>query len=290
MALTRTSPLLAVSGREPDRFEACSARRACPRSRGRSSSSRTTSRWRWSRSCWHSCCSRTGAWPARRATSSRRAAVSRARWRIVPGLRAAPGHLRPTPRSATSDHREGVDLVDPPCSSRSSSRRRRTAAVPRAAWVVQWLILVVLLCGSRLAYRFAKGAARRARAGAVRPPRPRDVPVPLAPVRWPPFTSARSAPRPGPTCGSSASSRTPAPRAGALCTTSRSSAAHRTWIGSSPSSRSRAFTPGADRLHPHRRASPPEVRAFAERCPPPRPGAAFPARPPGGAPGRERVP
>jgi lipopolysaccharide/colanic/teichoic acid biosynthesis glycosyltransferase/glycosyltransferase involved in cell wall biosynthesis len=53
----------------------------------------------------------------------------------------------------------------------------RTAAVPRAAWVVQWLILVVLLCGSRLAYRFAKAAARRARAGALRSASTRDVPV-----------------------------------------------------------------------------------------------------------------
>ena len=39
-----------------------------------------------------------------------------------------------------------------------------TTAVPRAVWVIQWLVLVVLLCGTRLAYRFAKTAARRARA------------------------------------------------------------------------------------------------------------------------------
>ncbi len=53
----------------------------------------------------------------------------------------------------------------------------RTSAVPRAAWVIQWLILVVLLCGTRLAYRFAKTAARRARAGALGPPATREVPV-----------------------------------------------------------------------------------------------------------------
>jgi hypothetical protein len=41
----------------------------------------------------------------------------------------------------------------------------------------QWLILVVLLCGTRLAYRFAKTAARRARAGAQRPAVTREVPV-----------------------------------------------------------------------------------------------------------------
>ncbi len=52
-----------------------------------------------------------------------------------------------------------------------------TTAVPRAAWVIQWLVLVVLLCGTRLAYRFAKTAARRARAGALRPPATREVPV-----------------------------------------------------------------------------------------------------------------
>ena len=53
----------------------------------------------------------------------------------------------------------------------------RTSAVPRAAWVIQWLILVVLLCGTRLIYRFAKTAARRARAGALGPPATREVPV-----------------------------------------------------------------------------------------------------------------
>ena len=49
--------------------------------------------------------------------------------------------------------------------------------VPRAVWVNQWLILIVLLCGTRLAYRFAKATARRARAGALRAPTTRDVPV-----------------------------------------------------------------------------------------------------------------
>jgi lipopolysaccharide/colanic/teichoic acid biosynthesis glycosyltransferase len=40
-----------------------------------------------------------------------------------------------------------------------------------------WLILVVLLCGARLTYRFAKGAARRARAGTHR-----AAPMPAVPV------------------------------------------------------------------------------------------------------------
>jgi lipopolysaccharide/colanic/teichoic acid biosynthesis glycosyltransferase len=53
----------------------------------------------------------------------------------------------------------------------------RTTAVPPALWVVQWLILVVLLCGTRLAYRFAKTRVRRARAGAARASTTRDVPV-----------------------------------------------------------------------------------------------------------------
>ncbi len=53
----------------------------------------------------------------------------------------------------------------------------RTTAVPPALWVIQWLILVVLLCGTRLAYRFAKTRVRRARAGAARAPTTRDVPV-----------------------------------------------------------------------------------------------------------------
>ena len=53
----------------------------------------------------------------------------------------------------------------------------RMTEVPRAVWVNQWLILIVLLCGTRLAYRFAKSTARRARAGALRAPTTRDVPV-----------------------------------------------------------------------------------------------------------------
>ena len=53
----------------------------------------------------------------------------------------------------------------------------RMTEVPRGVWVNQWLILIVLLCGTRLAYRFAKSTARRARAGALRPPITRDVPV-----------------------------------------------------------------------------------------------------------------
>ena len=52
----------------------------------------------------------------------------------------------------------------------------RMTEVPRAVWVNQWLILIVLLCGTA-AYRFAKSTARRARAGALRPPMTRDVPV-----------------------------------------------------------------------------------------------------------------
>ncbi|HLT02283.1 MAG TPA: sugar transferase, partial [Geminicoccaceae bacterium] len=46
--------------------------------------------------------------------------------------------------------------------------------VPPAAWLIQWLVLVVLLCGTRLAYRFAKSAARRA---AARTPSIPNVPV-----------------------------------------------------------------------------------------------------------------
>ena len=53
----------------------------------------------------------------------------------------------------------------------------RMTEVPRAVWVNQWLILIVLLCGTRLVYRFAKSTARRARAGALRAPITRDVPV-----------------------------------------------------------------------------------------------------------------
>jgi lipopolysaccharide/colanic/teichoic acid biosynthesis glycosyltransferase/glycosyltransferase involved in cell wall biosynthesis len=53
----------------------------------------------------------------------------------------------------------------------------RMTAVPGAVWVIQWLILVVLLCGTRLAYRFAKSRVRRARAGAARAPTTHDVPV-----------------------------------------------------------------------------------------------------------------
>ena len=53
----------------------------------------------------------------------------------------------------------------------------RMTAAPAAAWVLQWLTLVALLCGSRLAYRFAKSRARRARAGAERAPTTPDVPV-----------------------------------------------------------------------------------------------------------------
>ena len=38
----------------------------------------------------------------------------------------------------------------------------RMTQVPRGVWVNQWLILIVLLCGARLAYQFAKvhGQAR----------------------------------------------------------------------------------------------------------------------------------
>jgi FlaA1/EpsC-like NDP-sugar epimerase len=53
----------------------------------------------------------------------------------------------------------------------------RMPEVPPAVWVIQWLILVVLLCGTRLAYRFAKTRARRARTGALRAPTTQDVPV-----------------------------------------------------------------------------------------------------------------
>jgi FlaA1/EpsC-like NDP-sugar epimerase len=53
----------------------------------------------------------------------------------------------------------------------------RMTEVPRAVWVNQWLILIVLLCGTRLGYRFAKSTARRARAGALRAPTTPDVPV-----------------------------------------------------------------------------------------------------------------
>ena len=53
----------------------------------------------------------------------------------------------------------------------------RMPEVPPAVWVIQWLILVVLLCGARLAYRLAKAKARRARAGALRAPTAHDVPV-----------------------------------------------------------------------------------------------------------------
>ena len=51
----------------------------------------------------------------------------------------------------------------------------RMTAVPRGIWIIQWLILVVLLCGTRLAYRFAK-IKGRARLGACAP-KTRDVPV-----------------------------------------------------------------------------------------------------------------
>jgi lipopolysaccharide/colanic/teichoic acid biosynthesis glycosyltransferase len=53
----------------------------------------------------------------------------------------------------------------------------RMTEVPRAVWVNQWLILIVLLCGTRLAYRFARSTARRARAAALRTPITPDVPV-----------------------------------------------------------------------------------------------------------------
>jgi FlaA1/EpsC-like NDP-sugar epimerase len=57
------------------------------------------------------------------------------------------------------------------------SANGRMAEVPRAVWVIQWLILVVLLCGARIGYRFGKAALRRARSGALRTPTTRDVPV-----------------------------------------------------------------------------------------------------------------
>jgi colanic acid biosynthesis glycosyl transferase WcaI len=53
----------------------------------------------------------------------------------------------------------------------------RMTEVPPGIWIIQWLILVVLLCGARLAYRFAKIKARRARAGAPGAQATRDVPV-----------------------------------------------------------------------------------------------------------------
>ena len=53
----------------------------------------------------------------------------------------------------------------------------RMTELPRGIWIIQWLILVGLLCGTRLAYRFAKTRARRARAGALRAPAAPDVPV-----------------------------------------------------------------------------------------------------------------
>jgi lipopolysaccharide/colanic/teichoic acid biosynthesis glycosyltransferase/glycosyltransferase involved in cell wall biosynthesis len=52
----------------------------------------------------------------------------------------------------------------------------RMNAMPPAVWVIQWLILVALLCGARLAYRFARTRARGARA-AWRAPASQDVPV-----------------------------------------------------------------------------------------------------------------
>ena len=52
----------------------------------------------------------------------------------------------------------------------------RTLAVAPAVSVIQWLVLVVLLCGTRLAYRFARNRARRARAAAAPTPA-QDLPV-----------------------------------------------------------------------------------------------------------------
>ena len=53
----------------------------------------------------------------------------------------------------------------------------RITEVPPALWVMQWLVLVVLLCGARLIYRFAKVRARGASAGAVPAPTMADLPV-----------------------------------------------------------------------------------------------------------------
>lgn len=53
----------------------------------------------------------------------------------------------------------------------------RTDAVAPAVPVVQWLLLVVFLAGTRLAYRFAKIAARRARTGPARAPTAPGTPV-----------------------------------------------------------------------------------------------------------------
>jgi FlaA1/EpsC-like NDP-sugar epimerase len=121
------------------------------------------------------------------------------------------------------------------------SANGRMAEVPRAVWVIQWLILVVLLCGARIGYRFGKAAVRGARAGALRAPTARDVPVllygcgPMAAL----FIGAVQS-TPGPTCAWSASSATRGRRAGAACTTSPCSARPRTWIASSPISPFRA--------------------------------------------------
>ena len=183
--------------------------------------------------------------PGRRPVPGpRRAAVSRAGRRIVPRLRSAPGHLELHLDQRPRRDRQGVDLGDPRCSSSSGWRPSGTTAVPRAAWVIQWLILVVLLCGTRLAYRFAKTAARRARAGALRPPTTRDVPVLLygcrpagGPVRRRGPLDARDQHAGGRHhrgCGHPARALR-ARRPGAR-------RARRIWIGSSPSSRSRAFT------------------------------------------------
>jgi FlaA1/EpsC-like NDP-sugar epimerase len=119
----------------------------------------------------------------------------------------------------------------------------QTTEVPRAVWVIQWLILVVLLCGTRLAYRFAKTRARRARGAGARAPATHDVPVllygcgPMASL----FIGAVQS-TPGTNLRLVGIVDDSASRAVALCTTSRSSASRRTWIGSSPISQFRAST------------------------------------------------
>jgi lipopolysaccharide/colanic/teichoic acid biosynthesis glycosyltransferase len=52
-----------------------------------------------------------------------------------------------------------------------------TPELPRAFALIEWMILIVLLCGSRLGYRLGRQRARRVRARAVRAPAAAEVPV-----------------------------------------------------------------------------------------------------------------
>ena len=140
-----------------------------------------------------------------------------------------------------------------------------TGAVPRAAWVIQWLILVVL-CGTRLAYRFAKTAARRARAGALRPAR--DARRARAAVWRRPAgcpVRRRGPLDAGPTCGG---------RHHRGCGhAARALRARRSVLGA-PQDLDRIVAELAVQgIHPERlvltrtaERLPPEVRTFAERC------------------------